>query len=247
MMRAALEQLGIEGDYLLLPTPAESLSERLEEVRAGFAGVNVTVPHKRRILGLLDEIDPVAAAIGAANTIVNREGRLFGYNTDAEGFYWALEQQGLLPGEALVLGAGGAARAVVYALVQRGWLVGVYNRSLERAQHLVEDLGGWLVLPQKLERAVRLTPLLVNATSVGLDDPDASPLPPGVLPERGAVVDLVYRPLKTRLLREARAAGLATQDGLGMLLGQGVRSFELWTSQPAPVAVMRRALRGGES
>ncbi|WP_456447739.1 shikimate dehydrogenase [Oceanithermus sp.] len=247
MMNAALAAVGLSGRYHLLPTPAEALAARLAEVRAEFAGVNVTVPHKRRILPLLDELDPVAAAIGAANTIVNREGRLVGHNTDADGFYWALEREGLCSGEALVLGAGGAARAVVHALVTRGWLVGVYNRTLARAQSLVEEVGGWLVVPQKLEKAVRRTPLLVNATSVGLDDPQASPLPPGVLPESGGVVDLVYRPLETRLLREARAAGLATQDGLAMLLGQGVRAFELWTGRPAPVAVMERALREGGS
>jgi len=245
MMRAALAELGLAGDYVLLPTPAPELEERLRKVRRKYAGVNVTVPHKRRVAQLVDELDPTAGAIGAVNTVVNREGRLLGYNTDAEGFYWALERDGLLPGEALVLGAGGAARAVVYALVQRGWLVGVHNRSLDRAQRLVEELGGWLVVPQKLEKAVRRTPLLVNATSAGLDDPAASPLPPGVLPEQGAVVDLVYRPLETRLLREARAAGLATQDGRTMLLGQGVRAFELWTGRPAPVAAMERALRGG--
>ncbi|WP_287418210.1 shikimate dehydrogenase [Oceanithermus sp.] len=246
MMNAALAAAGLSGRYRLLPTPAEALSARLAEVRAGMAGVNVTVPHKRRVVALLDELDPVAAAIGAVNTIVNREGRLVGFNTDADGFYWALERDGLCPGEALVLGAGGAARAVVYALVARGWLVGVHNRTLERAQLLVEEVGGWLVVPQKLEKAVRRTPLLVNATSVGLGNPEASPLPPGVLPEAGAVVDLVYQPLETRLLREARAAGLAVQDGLAMLLGQGVRAFELWTGRPAPVAVMERALREGE-
>ena len=247
MMNAALMAVGLSGRYRLLPTPAEALTARLAEVRTGFAGVNVTVPHKRRVLPLLDHLDPVAEAIGAVNTIVNREGRLVGHNTDADGFYWALERDGLCTGEALVLGAGGAARAVVHVLVTRGWIVGVYNRTLARTQSLVEEVGGWLVVPQKLERVVRRTPLLVNATSVGLDDPQASPLPSGVLPESGSVVDLVYRPLETRLLREARAAGLFTQDGLAMLLGQGVRAFELWTGRSAPVAVMERALREGGS
>ncbi len=184
--------------------------------------------------------------IGAVNTIVNRGGRLTGYNTDAPGFYWALEGAGLTPGEALVLGAGGAARAIVYELVNRGWLVAVYNRTVERAQELVEQLGGWLVVGKKIEKAVKETPLLINATSVGLNDPDASPLPEGVLPESGAVVDIVYEPIKTKLLRDAEAAGLQTLDGLQMLLGQGVLAFELWTGGPAPVEVMRQALEGKE-
>ncbi len=243
MMRAAMDALGIEGVYELLPTKAGGLEARLGAVRERFAGVNVTVPHKERIVPHLDEVTPEAAAIGAVNTVVNVEGRLVGHNTDAAGFYWALERAGWLTGEALVLGAGGAARAVVHALVREGWLVGVHNRSLARAQRLVEELGGWLVAPEKLEKAVRRTPLLVNATSVGLDEPEDMPLPPGVLPKSGRVVDLVYRPLETRLLREARAAGLEVQDGLEMLLGQGVRAFELWTGRRAPVAAMERALR----
>jgi len=242
MHGAALVALGIEGDYELLPTPVARLAARMEEVRSGYQGVNVTVPHKRAVMEHLDELDNKAAMIGAVNTVVNRGGRLTGYNTDAPGFYWALENAGLTPGEALVLGAGGAARAIVYELVNRGWLVAVYNRTADKAQELVEQLGGWLVVGKKIEKAVTETPLLINATSVGLGDPDASPLPGGVLPESGAVVDIVYEPRKTKLLRDAEAAGLQTLGGLEMLLGQGVLAFELWTGGPAPVEVMRRAL-----
>lgn len=243
MMQAALAALGREGAYELLPTPAERLGERMQEVRRSYRGVNVTVPHKRRVVETLDRVEGDALSVGAVNTVVNRSGELVGHNTDAAGFYWALERLDLLPGEALILGAGGAARAVVHALVQRGWLVGVHNRTLARAQELVERVGGWIVAPDKLEKAVRRTPLLVNATSVGLNDADASPLPEGLLPEAGAVVDLVYAPLETRLLREARSAGLVVVDGLGMLLGQGVLAFELWAEAPAPVEAMERALR----
>ena len=242
MHGAALVALGIEGDYELLPTPVARLAARMEEVRSGYQGVNVTVPHKRAVMEHLDELDNKAAMIGAVNTVVNRGGRLTGYNTDAPGFYWALENAGLTPGEALVLGAGGAARAIVYELVNRGWLVAVYNRTADKAQELVEQLGGWLVVGKKIEKAVTETPLLINATSVGLGDPDASPLSEGVLPESGAVVEIVYEPRKTKLLRDAEAAGLQTLGGLEMLLGQGVLAFELWTGGPAPVEVMRRAL-----
>ena len=242
MHGAALAALGIEGGYELLPTPADGLAARMEEVRSGYHGVNVTVPHKRAVMEYLDELDNKAAMIGAVNTVVNRGGRLTGYNTDAPGFYWALGNAGLTPGEALVLGAGGAARAIVYELVNRGWLVAVYNRTARKAQELVEQLGGWLVVGNKIEKVIKKTPLLINATSVGLGDPDVSPLPEGVLPESGAVVDIVYEPRKTKLLRDAEAAGLQTVGGLEMLLGQGVLAFELWTGGPAPVEVMRRAL-----
>jgi len=242
MHGAALAALGIEGGYELLPTPADGLAARMEEVRSGYHGVNVTVPHKRAVMEYLDELDNKAAMIGAVNTVVNRGGRLTGYNTDAPGFYWALGNAGLTPGEALVLGAGGAARAIVYELVNRGWLVAVYNRTASKAQELVEQLGGWLVVGNKIEKVIKKTPLLINATSVGLGDPDVSPLPEGVLPESGAVVDIVYEPRKTKLLRDAEAAGLQTVGGLEMLLGQGVLAFELWTGGPAPVEVMRRAL-----
>ena len=245
MHGAAMAALGIKGSYELLPTPAAGLAARMQEVRSGYQGVNVTVPHKRAVIEYLDTLDEKAAMIGAVNTVVNRGGRLIGYNTDASGFYWALETAGLTPGEALVLGAGGAARAIVYELVSRGWLVAVYNRTVEKAQELVERLGGWLVVEKKIEKAVKETPLLINATSVGLGDPDASPLPEGILPESGAVVDIVYEPRKTKLLRDAEAAGLQTLGGLEMLLGQGVLAFELWSGGPAPVEAMRRALEGG--
>ncbi len=242
MQQAAMAHLGISGEYLLLPTKPAELPARLREVAANYAGVNVTVPYKRSVMDLLDDVSEDARKIGAVNTIVNEDGYLRGYNTDAAGFYWSLKRHNVLPGEALVLGAGGAARAVVYALVEKGWLVGVANRTLARAEELAQQLGAWLVAPAKLEKAVRRTPLLINATSVGLEDGASSPLPPGVLPEAGVVVDLVYSPLRTKLLADAAAAGLETIDGLQMLLGQGMRSFELWTGRKAPLEVMERAL-----
>ena len=245
MHQAAMRQLGISGEYLLLPTPAAELARRLEEVRAGFSGVNVTVPHKRAVMPLLDEVEDRARAIGAVNTIANRGGVLLGYNTDAPGFYRALESAGFLTGEALVLGAGGAARAIVYELVSRGWLVGVANRTFARAEQLAAELGAWAVAPDKISKAVSKTPLLINATSAGLHDPDQTPLPDGALPADGAVVDIVYGPRRTKLLRQAAAAGLATMDGLEMLLQQGALAFELWSGGPAPLAAMRRALEEG--
>ena len=239
MHRAALAARGIAGSYERLDTPPERLRERLEEVRRHFRGVNVTVPLKEQVLSLLDEVDPAARAIGAVNTVVVEKGRLVGYNTDAPGFLKSLEEAGVEGRRALVLGAGGAARAVVYALLRAGWEVGVANRTRERAERLVAELGGRVVGPE----AAREADLVVNATSVGLEDPAATPLQAELFPQRGYAVDLVYRPLWTRFLREAKARGLGALDGLGMLLWQGAIAFELWTGEEAPVEVMRSALR----
>ncbi|AEB11874.1 shikimate dehydrogenase [Marinithermus hydrothermalis] len=246
MHRAALQAAGLEGIYRLLETPPDELESRVMEVRRGYRGVNVTVPHKVAVLPYLDEVSPEVQAIGAVNTIVNEEGRLVGHNTDAPGFTRALEAAGVTARglRAVVLGAGGAARAVVYALVQAGARVRVANRTFARAKALAEVFGAEAVPFEGPEfvRAVREADLLVNATSVGLNDPGASPIPEGVWP-REAVVDIVYNPLETRLLREARAAGLVAVDGLGMLVWQGALAFELWTGRQAPVAAMHAAAR----
>ncbi len=239
MQEAALAARGLTGSYRLLDTPPEALARRLEEVRRGYRGVNVTVPLKEAVLPLLDGVHPEARAIGAVNTVVNRGGRLIGHNTDAPGFLRSLEEAGVRGRRALVLGAGGAARAVAYALKGAGWEVGVHNRTRSRAEALARAFGLEVV---PLE-AARQADLVVNATSVGLDDPAATPLPAALFPPRGFAVDLVYRPLLTRFLAEAAAAGLGTVDGLGMLLWQGALAFELWTGERAPVGAMRAALR----
>ena len=238
MHEAALRELGIGGGYERLDTPPARLSERLREVRRGFRGVNVTVPLKELVVPLLDGLSPAARAIGAVNTVVNEGGRLLGENTDAAGFLRSLEEAGVGGRRAVVLGAGGAARAVVYALRGAGYEVGIVNRTRARAEALARAFGARVVGPAD----VREADLVVNATSVGLGDPSATPLPAEFLPSSGFAVDLVYRPLRTRFLREAEERGLAVVDGLGMLLWQGVLAFELWTGREAPVEAMRRAL-----
>ncbi len=246
MHRAALRALGLEGDYRRLDTPSEQLGARVEEVRTLYHGVNVTVPHKEAILPWLDELDPAAAAIGAVNTVVNDGGRLVGHNTDAPGFLRALAEAGVRGEVALLLGAGGAARAIAFALKEAGWEVWIHNRTRARALALAEAFGLRVVDPARAREA----DLVVNATSVGLHDPDATPIDPCHLPRGGAVVDIIYGVGETRLLRAARARGLPAFDGLGMLLWQGLLAFELWTGRKAPVEAVRRALlqavhRGG--
>jgi shikimate dehydrogenase len=205
-----------------------------------------------RVIPLLDSVSAEARAVGAVNTIVRRGDSLEGHNTDVSGFLRALADLSFdFQGKrALLLGAGGAARAVAYALLISG--LGdllIYNRTLERAERLAGDfssLGEVRVLTgERLKEDLGECELVVNATSVGLMKEGVSleetPLPAEFLPRKGAVVDLVYRPARTRLLREAEAAGLVTQNGLPMLVYQGADSFSLWTGLDAPAGLMRSA------
>ncbi len=245
MQEAALRSAGLEGSYRLLETPPAFLRARLQEVRRVYAGVNVTIPHKETVLPYLDGLSPEAQAIGAVNTIVREGDRLIGHNTDAPGFISGLDEAGIAyrGRRALILGAGGAARAVAYALKEEGAQVALYNRTPERAKALCQALGLHLVTVESLEIAVRSADLLINTTSVGLKDPSSSPLPPGLLPRAGVVVDIVYNPPITRLLREAQQAGLPTLGGLPMLVWQGALAFELWTGYRADVQAMYAAAR----
>jgi len=260
MQNAAFEALGLPWRYQLLPTPPGEVGAALARLRAeGYRGANVTVPHKQAVMPFLDEIGAAARAIGAVNTLVLREGRWEGHNTDAQGFLAALRAGGCQPEgqRVLVLGAGGGARSVVYALTQVGCEVTIYNRTASRARALAADMAG---LGRSVSAVATLDELdlgtfglLVNATSVGMwPDVDASPWPAALpLPGQWTVFDLVYNPAETRLLAQARAAGATTIGGLGMLVYQGALAFELWTGYRPPVALMRaaaeRALRGSLS
>ena len=254
MHNAAFKHLGLEAIYEAHDVPPAALAERVSSLREKtILGANVTVPHKQAVVPLLDALNAAAVAIGAVNTIVKDDGQLVGHNTDAAGFLRALQEANFEPRNkrVVVLGAGGAARAVVYALLTAGVAeLGVYNRTPERAADALVDafahLGGVEVLePNTLNAQVRGADGLINTTSVGMarggHDPDTSPLPGTGLPYQGFVCDIVYRPSKTRLLKDAEAAGLRTQNGLPMLIHQGAEAFRLWTGRDAPVEIMRRA------
>jgi shikimate dehydrogenase len=246
----ALDALGIAATYELWPTSAEHVADRIASLRApDVLGANITVPHKVAAMALVDEVTPLARRAGAINTLIPREGRLTGDNTDISGFATALRDTGFAQGRwaattALVIGAGGAARAVVLALDGLGvTAITIANRSDERARQLVADLAP---LPLRaigltgaaLGAALATTDLLVNATSLGWRAGE-SPLSPNelaALPPAALVADLTYR--DTDLLRAARARDLPTLDGLAMLVHQAARSFELWTGRPAPVTAM---------
>jgi shikimate dehydrogenase len=245
---AWLRKLGIEGGYTIESVPPEDVAEFITHLaHHGFVGANVTIPHKERAL-LLSMPDERAKAVGAANTLWYQGDTLYSTNTDIEGFLNNLDASA--PGwdaatDALVLGAGGASRAVIFGLIERGIArVHLANRTMERAQALADQFGqhvipvAWDAIEDVLPRAG----LLVNTTSLGMKGQPALEIDIGLLPSDAAVADLVYVPLQTPLLAAARARRLKTADGLGMLLYQAVRGFELWFGQRPEVTPELRAL-----
>jgi shikimate dehydrogenase len=243
-----LRTLGIEGGYVIEAVPPDEFGDFVLHLSThGFVGANVTIPHKERALAL-SKPDDRARAIGAANTLWFEDGELRSTNTDVEGFVDNLDA--CAPGwdkasDALVLGAGGAARAVVFGLLERGIRrVHLVNRTPERARALADQFGAG-VLPAAWGTIGDLLPrtgLVVNTTSLGMHGQPALELDVGRLPTGAVVADLVYVPLETPILAAARARGLQTADGLGMLLHQAVRGFELWFGQRPQVTPELRSL-----
>ena len=243
-----LRTLGIEGGYNIEAIPPEGFAEFIMHLSThGFVGANVTIPHKERALAL-SRPDARAQAVGAANTLWYDGDALRSTNTDVEGFINNLDA--CAPGwdkaeDALVLGAGEAARAIVFGLVERGIKrVHLANRTVERARALADQFGAH-VLPAAWDAIGEFLPragLLVNTTSLGMHGQPALELDLGRLPQHAVVADLVYVPLETELLAAARVRGLKTADGLGMLLHQAVRGFELWFGQRPEVTSELRAL-----
>jgi shikimate dehydrogenase len=221
----------------------------------GIIGVNLTIPHKERVIELLDWVSEDALSIRSVNTIHNCDGVLKGYSTDGPGFLRALEASGKSPegSKAVVLGAGGSARATVCALAKAGAEVTVVNRTESRAVELCEQMRSVnvAVRPVALDsaeamRAVRDADLLVNCTPVGMHPhTDAQPVPSEWLHAGLFVYDQIYNPLETRLLKAAKSAGAETANGVKMLVFQGAISFEIWTGQPPPIGVMEEAVLNG--
>jgi shikimate dehydrogenase len=253
LQNAAFAHHGLPDSYVLWHTPAAELGQRVAMLRAdGMRGANVTLPHKTAVVPLLDVLDPVAKAVGAANTITRLpDGRLHGSNTDVQGFLRALAMAGFDPSarRVVVLGAGGAARAVVYGLLHaEAQSLTLVSRSPEPAETLLSDclatLDGdpaLLVLSfddPELAQAIAEADLLINATPVGLDGKQ-SPIADDLIQPGLLVVDLIYR--TTPFLQAAAQRGARTQDGLEMLVQQGALSFEAWTGLAAPVDAMRAA------
>jgi shikimate dehydrogenase len=255
MQEAGFRELGLNWRYLTIEVPPAKLREAMAGVRAfGMRGLNLTIPHKVAVMQYLDEIAPDAAVIGAVNTVRREGDRLIGENTDGKGFLHGVRNDaGVDPRgqRAVVLGAGGAARAIVTELALAGAAdVLVVNRSVERGSAMVADLAAKTGLPIRFEpwlgtyAVTAMTDLLVNATSIGLY-PDVNAMPPvdlsGARPGM-LVSDVVFNPPETPLLAAARRLGLPTLDGLSMLVYQGAIGFQLWTGREAPAAAMKQAL-----
>ncbi len=253
MHNAAFKKMGL--DYLYLPfrVKKEDLGKAIDGMKAlNIRGLNVTIPHKVAVLQFLDEMDPLAEKIGAVNTIDNNDGILRGYNTDGAGFLQALRERGVeAQGKNVVmLGAGGASRAISFTLADSGTRLVILNRQeeLDWAKELASKLSQVFTIKvealelnrQNLARVLDKANILVNATSVGMSpDADRTPLESDLLRPNLIVYDIVYNPIKTRLLREAEAAGAETISGVDMLVWQGALAFEKWTGHKAPVELMK--------
>jgi shikimate dehydrogenase len=253
MQQAAFDHLGIDARYELWDRAPIELADAIAELRTDeFLGANVTIPHKERVVPMVDRLTDEAHATGAVNTLTREGRKLVGHNTDVVGFKTALDKlvgRQKMPRQAVVLGAGGGARAVVYGLIREGFQrVIVFNRHLHRAEGLVKHFGRSAshmelrAMPWHesiIEAELAKTKILVNATSIGLAG-DETPVPAEALPSDLLVLDLIYA--RTRLLRDAETAGCAVADGEAMLLHQGAASFSLWTGQDAPLDTMQAAL-----
>jgi shikimate dehydrogenase len=253
---AALRSCGLEGDYSLFPIrpdDRQSLEARLSSVRSGeMHGLNVTIPHKQSVIQFLDTLTPTARSIGAVNTIYLHNNQLVGDNTDALGFLSDLKnflatevwKRGGLTG--LVMGSGGSARAVAYALVNDGWDVILAARRREQATELAKQFENVRVIEFDPRIFQRLSvQLIINTTPVGMSpNVDQTPWPADVpFPLNAAIYDLIYNPHETRLVRDASSQGLRATTGLGMLVEQAALAFEIWTGFQPPRAVMFDAVQ----
>ena len=245
MHEAAYDELGLEARYVTFEPEPDDLETAIDGAAAlGISGLNVTIPFKQDVLEYV-EVDELATRIGAVNTIDFSGDVPTGHNTDASGALRALERGDVdLEGaRATLVGAGGAGRAIAFALSDAGATVEIANRTESNAYDLAEEVPG--ASGHGLDGLAELvgdSDVLVNATSVGMEE-DVSPVPADALHGDLVVMDAVYRPLETRLLREAKAAGATTVDGAWMLLYQGVEALERWTGEEAPVGAMNEALR----
>ncbi len=250
---AALQACGLTGNYSLFPIhpdDKQGLSELLNRVHNGeIHGLNVTIPHKQNVIEFMDELTPTAKAIGAVNTIYMREDRLIGDNTDAPGFLLDLKRvignRELGVGKSvIVLGAGGSARAVVYALVNDGWTVTLAARRMEQSQQLADSFTNYALRITDFDFRLSTFDLIVNTTPLGMTpNIETSPLPENaILSNHTFVYDLVYNPRETKLVRDACAQGLNASTGLGMLIEQAALAFEKWTGHNPPREVLYAAV-----
>lgn len=255
MHNAAFEKLKLDFAYLAFKVSPEDLAAGVKAIRAlNFAGVNITIPHKEKIILFLDDLTPEAKAIGAVNTVVNTGSRLIGDNTDGQGFMRSLTQENKinpLKKNVLLLGAGGAGRSVAVSLIKSGIKsLYLYDVMKEKLQNLSSDLKRLTttVLIEKItaadfEQVLADSHILVNASPVGMKDSDPIVVPAQFLHKKLFIYDVVYN-RSTKLIQEAKHQKIKCANGLGMLINQGAIAFELWTGKKAPIQVMKKAIKG---
>ncbi len=245
MHNTAFAKLGLDMCYVPFKVSPKNLPDAVSSIRAlDMLGVNTTVPHKEHVIALLDEIDKEASFIGAVNTVVNKEGKLTGYNTDGRGFMSSLSEEGVsVDGkDVLIIGTGGACRAISYYISEKASSLSLFDIDTSKATALADDLG-------KIRQNIRLienimdaeSPMvIINATPLGLKPDDPLPFDPQLISAETVICDLIYK--ETPILKEAKSKGAKTINGSGMLLWQGVLAFELWTGVKPPVDDMRKVL-----
>jgi shikimate dehydrogenase len=243
MHNSAFAHTGYNGAYLAFNVKDRDLASAISGIRAlGIKGASVTIPHKVEVMKFLDSIDEKALKIGAVNTIVNRDGKLFGYNTDCLGATHALlEKTGIKDKDVIILGSGGAARAIGFGIVSEGGRLTILGVLKDEGENLARDLG---VNYYHLSEFNNIDcSILINATPVGMTpNTEAMPVQGQDLNKEMAVMDIVYNPIKTRLLKEAEDIGCITVDGASMFVYQGAAQFEMWTGEKAPVDIMRKVV-----
>ncbi len=245
MHNAAFRDLGLNYCYVPFLVHPDSLANAIQGIKAlNLAGVNVTIPHKEKVIPMLDEINQEASFIGAVNTIVNSDGRLIGYNTDGRGFIQSLKEKDIsLEGKNVVIvGAGGASRAISYYICQKAKSLSLFDIDKTKVGILAHDLKQISSSVSTIDdvSSIDTFNIIINATPLGLKEEDPLPINTEILKKEQVVCDLIYR--KTRLLDESEKKGCVTLNGLGMLLWQGVFAFELWTGKKPDIMVMRDAL-----
>jgi shikimate dehydrogenase len=250
---AAFNHLKLDFVFLAFRVKAADLENAVRGMRGlGIHGLNVTMPHKSTVIAYLDEVDPTVQFLGSANTILNKNGKLSGFNTDGVGALKALRENGaeLSEKKVLLLGAGGAAKAIAFALAEEVGELVVLNRAAEKARELAEALGrmfnkkvvGGSLSPDAIAKNLRDSDILINATSVGMKpNLSQSLVAPQWLRSDLTVMDIVYNPVETKLAEDAKAAGAKVISGVEMLIYQGAASFEIWTGRAAPIEVMQKA------
>ncbi len=252
LQNAAFEALHIDSVFLAFKVKRGEVETALRGMQSlGIAGLNVTMPHKNAVIPYLDQVDEIANFLGSVNTIINDHGKLNGFSTDGIGAYRALEENGVqIKGKkAVLLGGGGAAKAIAYAFAKEVDELILLNRTPETLKHLVDSLNRSfnkkiflsVLSPKVLGESLQNADILINATSVGMDSKSAQSLvSPKYLNSNLTVMDIVYNPIETKLLRDAKDVGARVISGLEMLVYQGAASFQIWTGQVAPVKVMRK-------